>query len=186
MDFCVGGYQLPDSMYQQRMNLVPMPYPHPQQMSMYMPALPQLVGTGVFIPPPQYTRNSQNNQMQGQGQGQGQGMGQVMGQGQGQVMGQVMGQGQGQGMGQVMGQVMGQMQVQGQGMGQMQGSAHPGVDGRGPVGQWPVNSPSIVTGIPCYSNPPPQIYMQPGTVPNPGMIAPGPSNTVYWTNNHGR
>ena len=162
MDICVGGYQLPDSMYQQRMNLVPMPYPHPQQMSMYIPAPPQPVGTGVFIPPPQYTRNSQNNQMQGQGQGQGQGMGQVMG------------------------QVMGQMQVQGQGMGQMQGSAHPGVDGRGPVGQWPVNSPSIVTGIPCYSNPAPQIYMQPGTVPNPGMIAPGPSNTVYWTNNHGR
>jgi hypothetical protein len=153
-----GDYQHPEGMYQARVNLVPMAsYPLPQQMSMYAPP-PQPVGTGVFIPPAQYTRNSQGNQMQMQ-QSQGQGQ---------------MKQSQGQG----------QMQ-QSQGQGQMQGSVHPGIDGRGPVGQWPVNGPSIVTGIPCYSNPPQPVYLQPGAI-RPGMIAPGPSSNVYWTNNPGR
>lgn len=125
-------------------------------MGMYVPP-PQPVGTGVFIPPAQYSRNSQGNQMQ-QSQGQGQTK-----------------QSQKQ---------QGQMQ-QSQGLGQMHASVYPGIDGRGPVGQWPVNGPSIVTGIPCYSNPPQPIFLQPGHI-RPGMIAPGPNSNIYWTNNPGR
>ncbi|XP_024386538.1 uncharacterized protein [Physcomitrium patens] len=145
-----GDYQHPEGMYQARVNMVPIAsYPLPQQMGMYAPPH-QPVGTGVFIPPAQYTRNSQVNQMQ-QTQMQ---------------LGQ------------------GQMQ-QSQGQGQVQGSVHPGSDGRGPVGQWPVNGPSIVTGIPCYSNPPQPVYMQPGAI-RPGMMTPGPNSNVYWSNNPGR
>lgn len=141
---CAGDYQHSEGMYQARVNLVPMAsYPLPQQMSMYAPP-PQAVGTGVFIPPAQYSRSSQGNQMPMQ------------------------------------------QQQQTQGAGQMQGAVHLGADGRGPAGcQWPVNGPSIVTGIPCYSNPPQPVYLQPGTI-RPGMIAPGPNGNVYWTNNPGR
>lgn len=80
-----------------------------------------------------------------------------------------------------------QNQMHGPGhLNQMQGSGHPGTDGRGPVGQWQLNSPSIVTGIPCYSGPAAPIYLQPGTVLNPGMSVPAPSNNVYWSNTSGR
>ncbi|XP_024395734.1 uncharacterized protein [Physcomitrium patens] len=142
-----GDFQNTDVMYQGRVNLVPIgSYPLPQHMGMYVPP-PQPVGTGVFIPPAQYARNSQGNQMQ---------------------------------------QTQGQRQMQQpQGQGQVQGPVHPVIDGRGPVGQWPVNGPSIVTGIPCYSNPAQPVYLQPGAI-RPGMIGPGPNSNVYWTNNPGR